>query len=348
MPNTPYGSTAISIFGGALNLIQSAIISTPAAQYYSNTGIFEQAGGVISISQSTFAYLGTAIFTQRWQQPYSLNVVNSTFYGNQYSYAGEGLAATFLNSTFANNANGFIPNDTNPTPPAVVLRNNVMADGCLIAGTSIIDGGYNMAPDNSCFFTSATSQSNVSSLGLDPAGLASNGGPTQTVALIAGSPAIDQIPLTACTGLDGVTPLTVDQRNFPRPVGPKCDIGAFEFAPLNARLDVVGTTAAAYFDLTATLTANSLDPNAQPFNLQVGAYTLALPAESFKVLANGSKQGSWTYQSMAGGVSLSIQITEAAANTYQVKVDAGPVNIGTAKPVIVKLYLGNVGGSAAF
>lgn len=61
-------------------------------------------------------------------------------------------------------------------------------------------------------------------------------GPTQTEALLSGSPAIDKVPVASCTDLSGSTPgngapLTVDQRNFlrpfPYPNGP-CDIGAYE------------------------------------------------------------------------------------------------------------------------
>ena len=53
--------------------------------------------------------------------------------------------------------------------------------------------------------------------------LAANGGPTQTHALLPGSPAID----AGGTSANGC-PAT-DQRGFPRPQGGACDIGAFEF-----------------------------------------------------------------------------------------------------------------------
>jgi CSLREA domain-containing protein len=52
--------------------------------------------------------------------------------------------------------------------------------------------------------------------------LASNGGPTQTMGLRAGSPAIDLVA-THC-------PAT-DQRGLRRPVGGRCDAGAFEYVP---------------------------------------------------------------------------------------------------------------------
>jgi len=52
--------------------------------------------------------------------------------------------------------------------------------------------------------------------------LQNNQGPTKTHALVAGSPAIDAVPLgdPGCTG--------TDQRGVPRPQGGGCDIGAFE------------------------------------------------------------------------------------------------------------------------
>lgn len=51
--------------------------------------------------------------------------------------------------------------------------------------------------------------------------LADNGGETDTVALSAGSPAIDAGDAALC--------LPTDQRGYARPVGAGCDIGAFEF-----------------------------------------------------------------------------------------------------------------------
>ena len=56
--------------------------------------------------------------------------------------------------------------------------------------------------------------------------LQNNGGPTKTMALLAGSPAIDAILKTAC-------PFNVDQRGVtrPQPVNGRCDIGAYERKP---------------------------------------------------------------------------------------------------------------------
>ena len=51
--------------------------------------------------------------------------------------------------------------------------------------------------------------------------LANNGGPTLTLALLGGSPAIDRIPPVACA-------VHADQRGVHRPQGPRCDTGSFE------------------------------------------------------------------------------------------------------------------------
>jgi len=86
----------------------------------------------------------------------------------------------------------------------------------------ITDAGHNLSSDNSCAFTNVGSLNNTDPmLGL----LADNGGPTLTMALLPGSPAIDG-------GDDSAAPPT-DQRGFPRLVGAASDIGAYECNPPN-------------------------------------------------------------------------------------------------------------------
>ena len=99
--------------------------------------------------------------------------------------------------------------------------------------------GFNLIgkKDGSTGFTAATDKRGTiaSPLNpkLDPKGLRDNGGPTQTVALVKGSPAIDKGTSAGLTGT-----LTTDQRGFARTVdngsvpnangGDGTDIGAFE------------------------------------------------------------------------------------------------------------------------
>ncbi len=84
----------------------------------------------------------------------------------------------------------------------------------------IIDAGHNLSSDNSCAFTNVGSLNNTDPM-LGP--LADNGGPTLTMALLPGSPAID-------AGDDSAAPPT-DQRGVQRPLGKASDIGAYEYDP---------------------------------------------------------------------------------------------------------------------
>ena len=97
------------------------------------------------------------------------------------------------------------------------MANSTSGGDCFLLG-SVNDLGYNLADDKSCHFTAATDLANTPA-GLSPSGLQNNGGPTQTIALQAGSAAVGHVNSAA------LCPAT-DQRGDPRTV--PCDIGAYE------------------------------------------------------------------------------------------------------------------------
>jgi hypothetical protein len=85
-----------------------------------------------------------------------------------------------------------------------------------------------IADDSSCTsFLGQVGDTSGVPAGLDPAGLQNIGGSTETIALLANSPAVNAVPLSSCTDVTGKT-VTIDQRRVIRPVGAGCDIGAFE------------------------------------------------------------------------------------------------------------------------
>src|SRR5690606_10076820 len=112
----------------------------------------------------------------------SLTVRNSTLSGNNGNpggtiYFASGAKATVSNSILAASQGG----------------------NCYVDNGSFTDGGYNLVTDDTCSLTSGTSEGDISLDALALGALANNGGPTQTIALGAGSIAIDAIPAGQCS-----------------------------------------------------------------------------------------------------------------------------------------------------
>jgi hypothetical protein len=87
--------------------------------------------------------------------------------------------------------------------------------------------GYNLSSDNTCNFNNTGDLNNT-----DPelGTLGNYGGPTQTIPLLSGSPAIDAGNPSGCTDGQGNL-LKTDQRGKPRPDHEDtggCDMGAYE------------------------------------------------------------------------------------------------------------------------
>jgi predicted outer membrane repeat protein len=168
----------------------------------------------------------------------STAVTNSTFSANSADVdSGGGIfnnegALTVTNSTFNGNAGGAIGNGSAFFASSL---GTVDVKGAILTASTggncvgpITDDGYNLDDDGTCAFSSGTNPDSV--IALDPTGLRDNGGPTQTIALEAGSVAINQIPVANCT--DQSSPpvrLLTDQRGVLRPQFTACDIGAYEY-----------------------------------------------------------------------------------------------------------------------
>lgn len=109
-----------------------------------------------------------------------------------------------------------------------------LGDNFATDGTPVVQSlGHNLDSDGTSGFVNGTNGDIVGTAAspvdalIGP--LQDNGGPTETHALLVGSPALDAADCTDAAG----NPLKVDQRGFPRQVGTACDIGAFENQPPN-------------------------------------------------------------------------------------------------------------------
>ena len=99
---------------------------------------------------------------------------------------------------------------------------------------SVVSLGHNVFDDTSDHGTQCgATSSDIVTASPKVAGLADNGGQTQTEALLPGSPAVDAANVARCTSeTKNPSGNQVDQRGFvPRPQGARCDIGAFEATP---------------------------------------------------------------------------------------------------------------------
>ncbi|AMK77668.1 MULTISPECIES: choice-of-anchor Q domain-containing protein [Methylomonas] len=254
----PAGGGVYNQFG-SLTVLNSTFVNNTATR----TG-----GGIANYSDTNTANPNPAG---------NLTVVNSTFSGNSSVFGGAiknfGFSATILNSTIVGNSvhlpvcppgficamedsGGGIDNAGTLNLHNSIVAGNTAAVGAADIGGSPTTASYNLIGlpadvyyrwnglgpivplhGNNGNITGADANAIVAST------LASNGGPTQTLALILGSAAIDAADNALCAT---VPVSSLDQRGVARPQGSQCDIGAFELAvPVSADLAVTTTASPA-------------------------------------------------------------------------------------------------------
>jgi len=143
------------------------------------------------------------------------------------------MPVTVTGSLFVNNVAG-----------ATSSNCSLSGDG----GPAITSGGYNLSDDATCISLTQPgdlANNHATTLGA----LGDNGGSTRTLALVAGSSAIDAA---------GACALGTDQRGVSRPQGAACDIGAFEAeAAANPTTTETATTETATTETATTETATT-------------------------------------------------------------------------------------------
>jgi len=260
------GGGAVRIFavdaGAALD-VRNLTLADGRADY--GGGIYN--AGTLTLTNCTLKGNSTASYGGGIANEGTATLTNCTLRGNSAGGRGGGIASlgtlTVTNCTLSGNSavgvGGGIAKDCIPQPPIgcacfgpVMVTNSTFSGNGADAGAGAIDGGCSLRasvtnsiiansigancvagvftdgghnlqwPGTSCGET-------IPSLDplLDPSGLKENGGPTQTIALLPGSPAIDAGDPEVCANppVNGV-----DQRGHPRPgaASVNCSIGAFE------------------------------------------------------------------------------------------------------------------------
>jgi len=255
---------------------------------------------------------------------------------------------TVANNSVSSNSGGGGGVSVYNNADTVLLSNTLVANNqdssanapdCLGANGGILtSGGYNLIGDGTgCNFANATGdQIGSGTAPIDPLldTLADNGGKTQTLALLAGSPAVDAGNPAGCTDASG-SPLTRDQRNYPRPEDGNasgtavCDIGAYERAAdtppsaSDSSLTVTKNTAA-----NGTLSANDSDGDALVFAIA------SQPAHGTLTLKN-SVTGAFTYTPDQG---------YTGSDSFTFNANDGFVDSNTATESITVKAAANSGG----
>jgi uncharacterized repeat protein (TIGR01451 family) len=246
------GNTTTSLGGGGIAILSASDFSLSNTEISANHADSGVGGGILFQTVPTVTILNSSISNNQSSEgggleglTATLQITNSTISGNQATgnfggiFINASISAILSNVTISSNkansdgvgggAGGGIDNGGGPPP---VLKNSIIF-GNTDDGTApdcegtFSSGGFNFIGDltGSNFPLGNTDDQ----IGPDPLlqGLANNGGPTPTMALGTGSPAIDGGNPAGCTDGNGA-PLTTDQRGQTRPIGAHCDVGAFE------------------------------------------------------------------------------------------------------------------------
>jgi hypothetical protein len=242
-------------------------------------------------------------------------LTNCTLAGNTITQDGGGIdnagTLTLTDCTVAGNSasrGGGAFNAGTLTLANTILAGNTAPSGPDVSG-AVTSRGHNLIgdPSGGSGFDSTDRQGTPGSpldAGLAPLG--KYGGPTATMALLPGSPAIDQ-------GDNRLVPagVTTDQRGFARISGPAVDIGAFEVQDLVINLDVgenVRLQSDASPGLLDVVFSNSSRPN---FTIDV----TTRPA----ILINGSANNEVDLEDVPAGIGFTVK-----GGTGSMTVDVTP------------------------
>ena len=255
------GGALFNYFGATLTVTGSTIADNTASAV----------GGGIANSSPAYLFGGT------------LTVTNSTLYGNSATSQGGGIysqgsselspssyvgVAMVTNCTLTANqagaGGGLYFNSL--TYGSLTLNNTIVAGNLQTSGaTSTANdlAGDTIAANDSLIGTTAgatiAGANNLLNVNPDLGPLADNGGPTQTAALLIGSPAVNAGSNALAVDANG-NALTTDQRGMARILGGTVDIGAYEVVPVIAAGQTFTATEAAATGLVTVATFSDADP----------------------------------------------------------------------------------------
>lgn len=298
------GGGAISNLLGNVSLGASTVSQNSAR----NGGGIENHGTLAVLSSLVSGNVASASGGGLWNDGVA-TVTNSTIYGNLAASGGGAFiqagSLTLTNATIAVNTASTNPGGGINIPGGTVVLNNSLIANNVGHSPGPVTGDVNGAVNSASAFNLITdgsnltgivngSQGNIIGTATNPIDaklgpLADNGGLTQTVALLQGSPGIDagSVPLAKdpSTGM----PLQFDQRGpgFPRVINNKVDIGAFELQAITTTLTVAAAsgTYGGTVTLMATLLAGTTPLGGQSVDFHLGSADVGMATTNANGLA---------------------------------------------------------------
>jgi hypothetical protein len=119
------------------------------------------------------------------------------------------------------------------------------------------------------------------------------------------------------------------------------------FASAFAKLTITAAPPSS-FDLNESVilgaSSNGIHPLSEEIKLQIGTFSVTVPAGSFQLNPNGR----YVFNGVINGVTLAIQIAPTGNSSFAFKVTAAGVNLsGLTNPIPVVLTIGDDTGSTA-
>ncbi|HEY6890949.1 MAG TPA: choice-of-anchor Q domain-containing protein, partial [Solirubrobacter sp.] len=291
------GNTASTTGGGVANIgyvetTPLTVLSMSDTTVFNNTASAAGAGGIVAIN------------------PGSIMAVGRSTISDNVGGADGGIAGILVPVAARAQLVG-----------SIVARNKTGTSTVNCGAVKPTDGGSNVEDEKDCNFDLG---------GVDPHladKLSSEGGEVDVLAIDAGSPAVDRLPVaTNCAAG------TLDQRGFYRPQGSACDAGAYELDQA-ATFTITGgptgtiTTDSVQFDFSSN------DPTATPVCQltgpgQSGGFVACYKsnAQPYSGLGNGSYTFSVRDSAFPSGPVTSRTFTVAALDTTITGGPNGPTN----------------------
>ncbi len=313
---------------GAGGAIESTGRTVTVANTTVSSNVAATAGGGIDNAAGTLTVTGSALSGNSSSQNGggfsnhgALTVSASTLAGNNGSQNGGGIfnsgTLTLSSDTVSANSASSTGGGIDMSGGTLAMQNTIVAGNTSGGANPDIAGSITTDDGNNLLGTAANNSTTIPNPGLQDVfsnsprlgALGNYGGPTQTMDVLAGSPAIG----AGNAGAVGL--LSTDQRGLPRVVNGSLDIGAFQTQPPALVFSTLGETADAG-QPAGPITVQLLDLDGNPAPAGSGGVTVTL--------SSNSTGGSFAYPDGAAVSGGHITIPQSASSATFDYTDSQP------------------------